>query len=452
MIPARLLDRPFACACGITHHIPTRFIRIGPGALDALPEALAAAGGPHHLLTVSDLATRAAAGEAVASRLRRLGVRMTEVVLPSGPHGPPLADEANRQRIQAAIRPDTDALLAVGSGTINDLAKIAGRACGKPYLVCATAPSMNGYPSSNASLLEAGLKVTRPAQAPVAILADLAVLTAAPVSMIRAGLGDLLSQRTALVDWRLAGLVQGTRHCPTVADLVGEPLQRVLRAAEALGRRDVSAVSELIEALILSGFTMVMAGESSPASGAEHLVSHYWEMEAAVAGRAEPLHGAQVGVSCLLTADLMRHLARKAPRELPGPSDDLPDAWEDAEPKLAARHGPLWPAIREEARRKHRGGGDRAGRFAMLRERWEEIWATLDPLRPDAGSLRDALGRAGAPTVPAELGLPVASVKRALVTAREIRSRYTILDLAAEVGLLEEWVENAAKGTGAGQG
>jgi glycerol-1-phosphate dehydrogenase [NAD(P)+] len=208
-------------------------------------------------------------------------------------------------------------------------------------------------------------------------------------------------------------------------------------------------VGDLTEALILSGFTMVMAGQSSPASGAEHLISHYWEMEAAVAGRPEPLHGAQVGVTCLLTAELMRHLAGMAPRELPGPSPELPDAWEDAEPELAARHGPLWPAIRQEARRKHRGAADRAARFAMLRERWGGIWATLDPLRPDAAPLEDALRRAGAPTAPTDLGLPVESVERALRSAREIRSRYTILDLAAEVGVLHGWAEHAAGRTGA---
>jgi len=323
----------------MTHHIPTRHISVGSGALDAIPEALTATGGAKRLLAISDAATRGAAWEAIASRLRPLGVAVTEVVLPPGPHGPPLADEANRQRVQEAIRPDTDAVLAVGSGTINDLAKIASRVCGKPYLVCATAPSMNGYPSTNASLLEAGLKVTRPAQGPTAILADLAILCAAPLPMIRAGLGDLLSQRTALVDWRLANLVQGTRYCAAVPDLVATPIQRAARMADALARREESAVGALIEALILSGFTMVMAGQSSPASGAEHLIAHYWEMEAAADGRAEPLHGAQVGVTCILTAELMHRLAVTPVRDLPGPPAGLPDAWEDAEPRPALGGG-----------------------------------------------------------------------------------------------------------------
>lgn len=440
VIPPHLLDRPFACDCGMTHHIPTRHITVGHGALDAVPEALAAAGGAKRLLAISDAATRGAAWEAIASRLRPLGVAVTEVVLPPGP---PLADEANRQRVQDAVRPDIDAVLAVGSGTINDLAKIASRVCGKPYLVCATAPSMNGYPSTNASLLEGGLKVTRPAQGPAAILADLAILCAAPLPMIRAGLGDLLSQRTALVDWRLANLVQGTRYCAAVADLVAAPIQRVVRMADALGRREAAAVGELIEALILSGFTMVMAGQSSPASGAEHLISHYWEMEAALA-REEPLHGAQVGVSCILTAELMGRLARTAARDLPGPPGDLPDAWKDAEPALAARHGPLWAVVREEARTKHRGAAHRAERFAMLRERWAGIWMALDPLRPDPVFLREALHRAGAPTTPEALGLSAGAVQRALLAARDIRNRYTVLDLAAEVGLLQGWAEETA--------
>lgn len=444
MIPGQMLDRPFACACGLTHHLPTRHVTVGHGALDALPEALAAAGGPRHLLAVSDAATRAAAWEAIASRLRPHGLAIVEVVLPPGPHGPPLADEANRQRIQAAVRTDTDALLAIGSGTINDLAKVASRTCGKPYLVCATAPSMNGYPSTNASLLEAGLKVTRPAKGPAAILADLTILSAAPMPMIRAGLGDLLSQRTALVDWRLASLVEGTRYCPAVAELVGEPIQRVTRLAEALGRREEAAIGELTEALILSGFSMVMAGQSSPASGAEHLISHYWEMEAATARRAEPLHGAQVGVTCILTAGLMDRLAACPARDLPGPPPSAPDSWEQAEPSLAIRHGSLWAVVREEARTKHRGVTDRARRFTELRERWGEIWAALALLRPDPASLRLALKAAGAPATPADLGFSAEEVERALLAAREIRKRYTVLDLAAEVGLLDGWAREAA--------
>jgi glycerol-1-phosphate dehydrogenase [NAD(P)+] len=428
----------------MTHHIPTRHITVGRGALDAIPEALAAAGGARRLLAISDALTRRAACEAILSRLRRLVLALTEVVLPPGPHGPPLADEANRQRIQEAIRPDTEAVLAVGSGTINDLAKIASQTSGKPYLVCATAPSMNGYPSTNASVLEAGLKVSRPAQGPIAILADLAILCAAPLPMIRAGLGDLLSQRTALVDWRLANLVQGSSYCGAVADLVAAPMQRVVRMADALARQEESAVEALIEALILSGFTMVMAGQSSPASGAEHLISHYWEMEAGAEGRGEPLHGAQVGVTCILAADLMGRLAATAARDLPGPPPGLPDAWEDAEPALAAHHGPLWAAVREEARTKHRGAADRRQRFAMLQERWATLWATLGPRLPDPGLLRETLKRAGAPTTPEELGLSAGGVRRGLLAARDIRNRYTVLDLAAEVGLLQTWAEETA--------
>ncbi len=445
MIPEALLDRPFVCACGLTHHIPTRLIRIGRGALDALPGALAAAGAPKSLLVISDAATRAAAWELIASRIRPQGVAITEVVLPSGPHGPPLADEANRERILGALGTDTDAVLAVGSGTINDLAKITSSTCSKPYLVCVTAPSMNGYPSTNASLLEDGLKVTRPAQGPAAILADLEILSAAPMPMIRAGLGDLLSQQTALVDWRLSSLVEGTRYCPAVAELVGEPIQRAIRDAEALGRCEEAAVGGLTEALILSGFTMVMAGQSSPASGAEHLISHYWEMDAAIAGRPEPLHGAQVGVTCILTADLMDRLAGTASRDLPVPPPGLPDSWEEAEVILAACHGSLWAAVRDEAKTKYRGTAERAERFTILRDRWGEIWATLDSLRPDPASLGEALKAAGAPTTPAELGLPVEAVERALLAARDIRNRYTVLDLAAEVGLLDGWAREAAR-------
>ena len=100
--------------------------------------------------------------------------------------------------------------------------------------------------------------------------------------------------------------------------------------------------------------------------------------------------------------------------------------------------------MREEARTKHRGVTDRVRRFTELRERWGEIWAALALLRPDPASLREALKAAGAPTTPADLGLSVEVVERALLAAREIRNRYTVLDLAAEVGLLDGWAREAA--------
>jgi glycerol-1-phosphate dehydrogenase [NAD(P)+] len=267
--------------------------------------------------------------------------------------------------------------------------------------------------------------------------------------MVRAGLGDLLSQRTALVDWRLAGLVQGTHYCPAVAELICPPIHGVMRVADALGHCEEAAIHYLTEALILSGFTMVMAGQSSPASGAEHLISHYWEMAGANGGRVVPLHGAQVGVSCILTADLMRRLAAMGVGDLPGPSRGQPDSWEEAEAVLEARHGSLWPKVREEARSKHRGSADRARRFAVLKERWAEIRETLETLCPEPASLQDALHRAGAPTTPADLGMSVEEVEQALLGAREIRGRYTVLDLAAEVGLLDGWARETAERFGA---
>ncbi|HEX9900596.1 MAG TPA: iron-containing alcohol dehydrogenase, partial [Candidatus Methylomirabilis sp.] len=186
----------------------------------------------------------------------------------------------------------------------------------------------------------------------------------------------------------------------------------------------------------------------SPASGAEHLISHYWEMDAAIRGRGESLHGAQVGVTCILTAELMDRLAGTTVRDLPGPSATLPDSWQEAEPSLAARHGALWKVVREEARAKHRGTADRDRRFASLQERWGEIWAILHPLCPDPASLREALRRTGAPTTATELGLSVEDVRRSLLLAREIRNRYTVLDLAAEVGLLDGWAKEIVRRVG----
>jgi glycerol-1-phosphate dehydrogenase [NAD(P)+] len=147
------------------------------------------------LAVVSDVTTRQVLGRRVERALDKVAT-IEPVVLPRRPQ----ADDASAARLRAATR-DADALIAVGSGTINDLAKHVAAEAGRPYAVFATAPSMNGYTSVSAAITVGGLKRSLPARAPRGAFFDLEVLAAAPRRLILAGLGESLCRATGC--WRI---------------------------------------------------------------------------------------------------------------------------------------------------------------------------------------------------------------------------------------------------------
>lgn len=387
------------------------------------PELVAELGLGARLAVVSDPATRAALGERVERALARVA-EADPVVLPERPN----PDDATAARLRAATR-GADALVAVGSGTINDLCKHAAAQDGKPYAVFATAPSMNGYTSTNAAITVRGHKKSLPARAAAGVFCDLEVMAAAPIRLIRAGLGDSLCRCTAQADWLLAHLLldQPYREAPFALLAEDEPL--LLASAEALARREPAAVGHLVRTLLLSGFGMTLCGSSAPASQGEHLISHYADM------RADPawppsFHGEQIGVTTLTVARLQDHLLARPPPRL------RPPVLEPAD--FERRYGPaLGPSCWAEfaAKRLDAAATERAN--ARLAGSWEAIRARIARVRRPVGELEAALRAVGAPLTPADLGWPEAFYREAVRHAREIRGRYTFLDLAADSGAFE---------------
>ncbi|MGQ0665300.1 MAG: iron-containing alcohol dehydrogenase, partial [Pseudomonadota bacterium] len=249
------------------------------------------------LAVISDATTRAVLGQ----RVERVLAAVAEIV-PVPLPGRPRADLASVAAIRRAAGV-ADALIAVGAGTINDLAKYAAWLDGKPYAVFGTAPSMNGYASATASIAIGGVKKSLPAAAPAGIFFDLSILAAAPVRLIRAGLGDSLARATAQADWLLAHLVLGRPYRSAPFRLLAEEEEALFSAPEALIAGDLEAMAHLARTLVLSGFGMAVCGGSHPASQGEHLISHYMEMRCAP-DLSEPLHGEQIGVTTLTMARL----------------------------------------------------------------------------------------------------------------------------------------------------
>ncbi len=336
--------------------------------------------------------------------------------------------------------------IAVGSGTINDITKMASFALERDYTCVPTAASMNGYTSTIGAVLSRGVKRTLSAHQPAAIFADLDVLVEAPPELNQAGFGDLLSKPFSHADWLLSHLIRNIPYDPAPSRLLDEPFSRLLADAAEVGARSHRGIATLMETLLLSGFSMAMAGTSAPASGGEHLVSHYWDMEQHC--QHAPLyafHGTQVGIATRLSALLFDRLAACEQLSVDGVQGPKPQSMTAT--GLAAHHPKLTPAVLQEVLEqidaKQRVGPDWDEEMARVVRDWPRIRQVLrDNLMPSA-AITDALHAAGCPSKPSDIGVDKVHALRTLKVCRQIRSRYVALDLLADLGVLGAWAQDA---------
>jgi glycerol-1-phosphate dehydrogenase [NAD(P)+] len=421
---ARLVDGRYADPDrGGVLRVPTRAVAIEDSLAGGEADLVRRLGLGRAFAVVSDTVTHGVLGARVERALASLGT-VASVVLPGRPH----ADAATAALVgRETARADT--LVAVGSGTLTDLTKYAAAQAGKPCVAFGTAPSMNGYTSPTAAITVEGLKKSLPAVAPVAVFLDLTVLAAAPARLIRAGLGDSLCRPTAQADWLLAHLLRGEPYREAPFALLVPDESALLAESAALVRGDHGAVGRLARTLVLSGFGMAICGGSYPASQGEHLISHYADMLGAPDWPSS-FHGEQVGVATIAMAALQEAmLAGSAPPMYPTRTD---------EPALVRHYGPaLGPACWREFERKRLDAAAADLLTQRLAGDWDKIRGRLASVTRSAAELRGALARAGAPRAPEDLGWPRAFFRDAVLHAREIRSRFTFLDLAADADRLE---------------
>jgi glycerol-1-phosphate dehydrogenase [NAD(P)+] len=367
------------------------------------------------LAVVSDPQTFEALGADVERALAGRA-QVAPIRLPAQPH----ADLPTVERIRAAAAA-SDALVAVGSGTINDLCKYAAALDHKPYAVFATAPSMNGYTSVNAAITVDGHKKTLAAAAPRGVFVDLEVLARAPVRLIRAGIGDSICRPTAQSDWLLSHFMRDTAYRSAPFALLADDEPAWLEHPQAVVAGDLHAMRGLARTLLLSGLGMTLCGGSYPASQGEHLVSHHLDMFA----HPSSLHGEQVAVATLA-------MVRLQERMLERPAPTL-HATSETESTLQDRFG---DEIGRSCWREFAGKALSREAAAVMTERaharWNDIRSTVGAIALPASRIADVLRRAGVPSTPAHLGIDDAVFSRAMREARFLRDRYTFLDLAAD--------------------
>lgn len=435
------LGKPFECGCGRTHKLELRELLIGEGVLADLPALVKRVGLAGKGLIFADPNTWTAAGEQAESLMHRAGLPVVAHIFRRD-HALHPDDEAfaEGRQVIAKVRPDH--LISVGSGSLTDLTKFLATEAQMPYLSVASAPSMDGYGSPGAAILQGGLKKTIPCGSAHAVLADYAILRDAPAIMLSSGFGDLMGKYTCNSDWLLAARVAGEYRCEPAWHAIRASLGPCLDGALDGTLRSGKALETLTQGLIDSGLSMLMAQTTRAAGGSEHLCSHFWEMRALHAGKEPDTHGRMVGVGTMamveiykLALSLDRGFISKAAH---GP---MPSEVNVTDEKVREIYGGLADGVIPECRSKWLTEEKWKERLLTAAALWPELRNEMAQIMAPTKDLKRAFEAVGAPTKPSEVGLTPDDVREALGYARCLRRRYTMLDLLAELGVLQETVE-----------
>lgn len=374
-------------------------------------------------LVVMDKNTRAVAGGTLLSALSGLDAR--EYIFPDELLS---ADEFAVGRLTAAYSPERDLIVAVGSGTIGDLCKFVAARIDRPVAVVGTAPSMDGYASGGSAMTLQKLKVTPQTKLPRAIFCDPDILKDAPMNMIAAGLGDILGKITSMADWKLAHMLNGERYDEGVASLIETALQKCLDGAPLVKSRSPEAIQGITEALIMSGIAMSLYGDSRPASGTEHHMSHYWELRYLMEGKPPILHGTKVGVAAVCALTMWQWLP-----DIPSPPAKSGRA------AILLRVREMYGASAEDIIKTENPDPP----FERILENWPNILELARSL-PRAREIAAVLESLGAPSSPSGIGLDAVTLKDGVVLSRERKKTYTLLQLLGGLGLLEGFADRLA--------
>ena len=434
------LIRPegFDCECGRHHVCALQYLKIGRGAVESVPEMLAAMGKKRPFV-VCDQNTYEVAGRRVCEILDRAGVEHGLYVIP-GKRISPAEWEVGSALMH--YDPRCDMLLGVGSGVINDTCKVLAHAIGVPSAIVGTAPSMDGYASNSSSMEVNHVKVSLYNHAPVGILLDSEILAQAPMRMLWAGLGDMVAKYIAVCEWRISHIVTGEFYCESIAQMMRSALKKIVDASDGITKRDPDAIQSIAEGLVVAGMAMAYAEISRPASGLEHYFSHMWEMMALERGVPYDLHGIQVGVGTVLSMKLYRKIRQIQPDRAKAEAHMKAFSRADWEAQVRRIFGKTADEIIAIEDKTHKNDPARhAKRLDNLVNHWDEILKIIDEELPDYDALYQTMAKTGMPMRPSEIDVPMDDVVNAFIGARDIRDKYLSCSFLWDLGLTDEFAE-----------
>ena len=414
-----ILKRLKNCPCGREHVFDLKTAEIGSGVTERTGALLRSAAFGDRLLLVADDNTLSAA-KGVLESLEAAGFLVKRLVYPNLLY----ATDARVREVEALCA-DVDGILSVGTGSLNDICRVAAKTSGKAFAIFATAPSMDGFAADLAPILSSGFKSSWAGAQPQVILADTRVLSKAPAELKAAGFGDMVAKYLGIFDWRVANLLLGEHYCPAIAELTLESVRRMRALADRVTTQDEEAAGAIMESLVLSGLAMKLAETSRPASGAEHALSHYWECYKLSRGLWPEFHGKKVGVASVLMSRLYRNMAERV---------------EKIEPvKQSIDKKAVYAAFDEsqisELERVNAFAIIDAVDPAVLREKWPLIRALAAECLPQEDELLRDMRLAGAVTEPADVHVDAALLEKGLRYHPFIKRRLLLTHLFPMMGL-----------------
>lgn len=276
------------CVCGKEHRLKL-LVEVSEEALERTPALLEAAGMPKRIHVTADKDTLAAAGD-LPRLLEKAGYHLSWTVY----------DSMNSATVEAARAleaelGDAQGVLAVGTGSVSDVSRVACFARNLPYAIFGTAPSMDGFASNSAPMIENGYKRTHYGYQPLAVIADTRILARSPQILKAAGLGDVLGKYIAAADWQVAHLLTGEYYCPSVCRLVEQSAQEAYELCFQAREQTPRVAGAIMESLVFPGLAMEFCGTTRPASGAEHYLVPLLGGALSQGSQASPIPRAQGG-------------------------------------------------------------------------------------------------------------------------------------------------------------
>ena len=409
---------------GVRHGIPIDAIAIRDSLDGAEAELVAMRHPGESLVVVSDPFTRDALGRRVLAALETAGLPVTEFVWEK-----PSCCEQGVETVREATR-GRDALIAVGSGTINDTVKYASWLDGRPYSVFPTSP-MNAYTTSTASVAFGGFKKSITCHGARGVFFDLSVLARCPPRLVSAAFADVICRTTAQVDWLLSHLLFDTAYAETPYALLAIDEPEMIRRADEMLAGDTDALALLTRIAAIMGLGTSFTVTTHSGSMHEHMISHYIDM---FAGDAHPgsSHGEQVGVATVTMSRL-----QNAMLGLERPPELRPTAIPEA--RLRERFAPsVADNLVEQSRVKALDARASDALNARLERDWSALRARLGEALLPFDVLHRAMGEAGCRRTASELELDPVFYREAVANARWTRDRYGMLDLAGDAILPDD--------------
>ncbi len=399
-----------ACSCGKCHSCNIEKVVIEKGAINNIYDLAAAY---ERIILVADKNTYDICGrkaaELLCEKLRDRLVFSDDLLIP---------DETAVEKLDDIISDTTDLLLGVGSGVIQDLCKYVSFKRGLPYFIVATAPSMDGYASSGAAMIMGNMKVTYNAHVPQAIIADVDILRNAPMEMIQSGYGDIIGKLSCLNDWRLAAAVNNEYFCQYVYDLTLQMTDSIKNDGKLLQERDENAVKRLTEALIGVGIAMAYVGNSRPASGSEHHLSHFFEITGILNNEPYFMHGTDVAFSTVYTCRMREEISRL---DLPEQAQKFDRAeWES---RIRSVYGTAAQGVIEL---QNRAGMYDEDKISVYKEKWNEIREILADA-PSSDEIISYLESVGLDIADFEKMYGAEKLENAKWFAKDLKDRYSVL-------------------------